>query len=871
MACLLITTSCKTTISTYTSTEEGGNQSIDFYGPQFERTTNWVGWTSIAACTFGGAYAGYRANVALDWRLNGERYIQHGYNAALGGLSGFLVSELATSLFGGSAPNLTERTANKWLLGVNRSLLVVPDNGSDSEEILMRVEGIPKTADSGFQFSNDDDVALFKSVFTHGSRWLSKDLESSAIASDQDFILQLMVAFPNSATRELRTVYIDKTADWEGLLKCANNWPEMKPLIAPRLEGFVNNADRLSTYEGTFGRSAFTDSILDSLCATSDADELLGLMREFPEANSGPNHIRYLNQGTTTDDAIEASKRFPDIASQAESLAFKRVSVVSDLHAYLAEFPNGLHAKVALDDIDSVEFEGLRNVWDYRMYLKDFPNGMHAVDVREKLTAAMRIPENLGSQINTSEMEYNGLISPDGTTLYFTRRGIDGGDEQIWTSELEENGDWSAAAQLDQLTNESSDDVCSVTPDGNTLLLLNNYEPAEDRPIAISHRTEDGWSQPEPQLVTGYYNLAEPGHIAYHQFRLGPDSRTLVMASYQSKGLGEHDLYVSFQTSDGVWSKPRNLGSTINTKSDDVDPFLAADGKTLYFSTNGRPGYGGYDIFMSRRLDDSWVRWSKPVNLGPTVNTSGDDQFFTIPASGDYVYFSSDGLGGEGSSDLFRVALPEQFRPLPLILIAGVVIEEGSKKPLGATIHYEDLATGKEIGVARSDPKTGAYKIALVAGSNYGFRAEADNYIPVSENIDLTNLTDYGEKKQNLSLVPLEVGSTVRLNNLFFDFNKASLRSESVPELSRLADLMRKYSTMVIDIQGHTDSVGTAEYNQKLSVERATAVANYLRGHGVQANRLTVHGFGFTKPASTNISEEGRQLNRRVEFVISKI
>jgi outer membrane protein OmpA-like peptidoglycan-associated protein len=506
------------------------------------------------------------------------------------------------------------------------------------------------------------------------------------------------------------------------------------------------------------------------------------------------------------------------------------------------------------------------SVREYREYLGQFPNGASASVVKSRLAEAMAKPENLGSNVNSYASELAPMISPDGRTLYYVRDGHagndgDGEDQDIWISSQDDLGDWLPAEHPGfPLNNTDPNGVLSVTPDGNSLLLNGGYDGANG--FALSHRDSRGWSYPERIEVRNYYNLSH--YIAAY---LANDARTLLMSIERSDSRGERDLYVSFLGSGGQWSEPRSLGKTVNTSADEGSPFLASDGVTLFFSSYGHKGYGSSDVFVTRRLDNTWRKWSTPVNLGPAINTDDFENSFIIPAAGDYAYYTSS-ASGQGGEDIFRIAVPEFARPKAVVLVTGRVVDQKTGEPLSASIVYETLADGKEVGSARSDPKTGLYKIALPAGATYGFRAESDGYIAVSDNLDLSALRQYEERRADLVLVPMEVGQSVRLNNLFFDFGKATLRKESFSELGRLADVLRRNPNMAVEIAGHTDSVGTAERNQELSQQRANAVAMYLKGKGIGNERVTVAGYGATKPLAPNETEEGRQRNRRVEFVI---
>lgn len=479
--------------------------------------------------------------------------------------------------------------------------------------------------------------------------------------------------------------------------------------------------------------------------------------------------------------------------------------------------------------------------------------------------------ENLGRNINTKYPEHWPVISPDGKTLYFLRENhpdnfAESGD--IWFSTLQADGIWTLAKHLGKPLNTlDGGSVCSVSPDGNTLLLLGLYNQTgriNYEGFSLSHKTKDGWSFPLGVVIKNFYNLNN--HWSGY---LSNDGKKLFMGLQRTDSYGECDIYVSFLQSNNVWTEPINLGATINTIEMDEDAFLAADNVTLYFESKGHGGYGGFDVFMSKRLDDTWTNWSTPLNLGETINTKEDDQEYYITAKGDYAYFAS-GDNSFGELDIFRIKLPEKVKPNPVVLIYGKVLNAKTNEPVEAEIKYEILSSGVESGIANSNPSDGRYKIILPYGKNYGYSAKANGYYSVSENINLEELSEYKEIEKNLYLVPIEVGEIVRLNNVFFDFNKFEFKPESFPELDRVVKFLSDYPTLEIELSGHTDNIGTFEYNQKLSENRVNAVAEYLFSKGIQRNRIIVIGYGETQPADTNESEEGRQKNRRVEFKILK-
>jgi len=481
---------------------------------------------------------------------------------------------------------------------------------------------------------------------------------------------------------------------------------------------------------------------------------------------------------------------------------------------------------------------------------------------------------NLGTNVNTKYTEKWPYIAPDGKTLYYD---VEGDPENLGTTKTDEiyystaidDSTWGKRQNMGwPLNNAWPNCVISASPDNNTLYLLHTYNAdgsGKAAGVSMTTRTEKGWAVPTDVKIQNYYNRA-----SFNEFCMSPNKKVLLMAIQRDDTYGDKDIYASFLQENGEFSEPKNLGQVINTFAAESSPFLAADGVTMYYSTSGYPGYGDADIYMTRRLDSTWTNWSAPQNMGPDINSANWEGYYTIPASGKYAYVVSSNGGIEGSLDLFRVKLPQALKPEPVVLIYGKVLNSKTKEPICASITYNYLSSNKEAGIASSNPKDGSYKLVLPAGAVYSFLAEKESFYSVSENIDVSKLKEYKEIERNLYLAPLEVGETIRLNNLFFDFNKYNLRNESYAELDRVIQLLKNKPTMVIEIAGHTDNVGNDVLNNKLSQDRAVAVKNYLIGKGIQSERIVSKGYGKTKPSTTNETEEGRQMNRRVEFTILK-
>ncbi len=474
-------------------------------------------------------------------------------------------------------------------------------------------------------------------------------------------------------------------------------------------------------------------------------------------------------------------------------------------------------------------------------------------------------PENLGPTINSEGDELMPVISPDGKTIYFCRGDYDAnyGKQDIWYSVQDETGKWVPSINMGPpLNDEYNNFVISVTPDGNTLLLGNVYKPdgTVERGISISHRTADGWTFPEKVNIEYYYNLSE-----YSSFYLANDGVTLLMSIQREDSYGDKDIYVSFLQPNGGFTEPMNLGPTINTAGDESTPFLASDGVSLYFSSTGHGGYGNSDVFFSRRVDSNWTNWKQPRNLGPAINTSGSDLYLKLSAAGDFAYFVST-ENSYGKGDIFRIRLPETLRPLPVLLIYGKVINKKTRTPLEAMISYDRLPDKFEAGIARSD-HLGNYKIVLPAGYRYKFHAKADDFFSFSDSLDLRFLSLYTELERDIELIPLE-DSIMCFRNILFNSGKSALFKESIIELEKIVKFMSTYQDINIDVYAHCDSIGDEDMNQRLSEKRSNEVTNYLFKRGIDPSRVQSEGFGEVRPLWSNYTPEGRQYNRRVEFKV---
>jgi len=490
--------------------------------------------------------------------------------------------------------------------------------------------------------------------------------------------------------------------------------------------------------------------------------------------------------------------------------------------------------------------------------------------------------ENLGPVVNSQFPEYGPFVTADESKLYFTARkdnttggGIDENDyeyfEDVYVTE-KENGKWGFPKNIGPPVNtDTHDGVAGISADGQTLFIYRGDVHGGD--LFESKLTGDEWSDP--------VSLGKNINTKYHESSacLSSDQKTLYFVSNRPDlSYGGSDIFLSHLDSSGNWGPPENLGPVINTQYDEDGVFLAADDRTLFFSSKGHETMGGYDIFWSK-YNDSTHAWSKPVNLGYPINTPDDDIFFVISANGKHGYYASVKNGGYGAQDIYMITFLGKEKGSadstnctviinPVMLFKGRILDAKTLLPIEASIEIVDSADAIPVSTLQSNSKTGKFMVVLPCERNYGIFVSAPGYLFYSENFNIPSMKEYKEAEKDIYLNKIEPGAKIVLKNIFYDFDKATLRPESTYELKKIKTLMDKYPTMKIEIASHTDSVGTFEYNIILSNARAKSVVDWLTTHGIDVKRLEYKGYGKTEPAVSNATSEGRQLNRRTEFTI---
>jgi len=468
-------------------------------------------------------------------------------------------------------------------------------------------------------------------------------------------------------------------------------------------------------------------------------------------------------------------------------------------------------------------------------------------------------PMNLGPEINTPHDEYMPVLTADEGVLIFTRK-INNNEDFYKSNKI--NSKWTVASYLSNQINtaEYNEGAQSVTQDGQYLFFTGC-----DRPqglgkcdIYVSRKVGNDWDVP--------YNLEAPINTGNWESQpsISSDGKTLYFVSNRKGGFGGYDIWKSTLTNKG-WSEPENLGANVNTPFDEQSPFIHPDDNTLYFSSNGWPGMGNMDVFISRRSADG--QWQKPQNLGYPINTNADDSGLTLNANGDLAYFSSNTLKGYGGFDIYSFEMPVALRPQIVTYVKGIITDAKSKIPLEANIEIVDLENNKTVYQNTSE-QDGSFLSTLTYGKDYGLNISKKGYLFYSENFSLHGINNKRQYKIDVHLQGIDAGNKVVLKNIFFDTNKYDIKKESKTELEKLIAFLNDNERVKIEISGHTDDIGDDALNKTLSQNRAKAVYTYLLAQHIDAKRLVYKGYGKSQPIALNTTDEGRQLNRRTEFKI---
>lgn len=489
--------------------------------------------------------------------------------------------------------------------------------------------------------------------------------------------------------------------------------------------------------------------------------------------------------------------------------------------------------------------------------------------------------ENLGTLVNSSYEEISPYLTPDGSKIFFIRENHPdntriGETQDIWWSNLVNDSVTSTGKHLgfpfNTLNNNSID---FQSADGQLRIMkgiYDKYGQFKGKGFSYSTLGIDGWSNPKKIVVKNYAKMTKGIYVG---MCVAPSGNVMILSFSEIAKNDRSELYISKRINDEKWSTPVKITGTLNG---DFAPFVAADNKTMYFSSYARGGYGSADIFMMKRLDETWMNWSEPVNLGDKINTEKWDAYFKVSPTGRYAFLVSS-IGG--NSDIYRLplfakdkeeaAIAEVVKPDPVIIIEGVVKDAETGKTLQTTLEYTNITINQLEGIGRSSSVDGSYKVVLPYGNNYSINAKLAGYYAENLNLDLSQVGEFEIIKRDILLKPIKAEAVIRLNNIFFETAKSVLLPTSESELDGLIAILNENSGMKIEIRGHTDNVGSDALNQTLSENRAKSVVDYLVSKGIASSRLIFKGFGESSPEVTNDTEEGRALNRRVEFRIISV
>jgi outer membrane protein OmpA-like peptidoglycan-associated protein len=487
---------------------------------------------------------------------------------------------------------------------------------------------------------------------------------------------------------------------------------------------------------------------------------------------------------------------------------------------------------------------------------------LFAIEQEKKLAALdYRFePKNLGDEVNSEFSEYFPSLTVDGKKLVFTRR-VNNTNEDFFESSAE-SGTWSIAKSLEGNINTNfNEGAQNISQDGQMLVFTgcnfeNGYGSCD---IYFSLMMKTGWSEPQ--------NIGREINTEFWESQpcLSPDKRELYFASNRPGGYGGSDIYVSRRLANGKWGPPQNLGPTINTPGDESCPFIHADNLTLFFMSNGHPGYGGDDLFLSRRQDNN--QWGTPVNLGYPINTIENEGSLFITSDGNTAYYASDRHDSRGGLDLYTFELREDIKPVPTRWVKGKVYDAKTGAGLPSGLELTDLRLNRVNSKVQTDEE-GNYLITIPTGIDFAFNVNRKGYLFHSETFRLTNVSHDSAFIIDIPLQPLESNANIVLKNIFFETNRFDLKPESTVELDKLVALLQENPDLRVQISGHTDNSGNPASNKTLSENRAKAVVDYLISKGIAAARLEAKGYGDTLPVADNNTEEGKAQNRRTEMTV---
>ncbi len=472
-------------------------------------------------------------------------------------------------------------------------------------------------------------------------------------------------------------------------------------------------------------------------------------------------------------------------------------------------------------------------------------------------------PHVLSDTVNAFAMQYFPVLTADERELIFTRRNGSGqdDDEDLVIAGKDDQGRWMRPVSVSpNINSRLNEGTCTISADGRQLIFTScigrrGYGSCD---LFESRKIGEEWTRPVnlgPEINSAAWE-SQPS--------LSSDGRMLFFVSDRRGGMGNKDLYVSYKLDENRWTKAENLGDKINTPYEEISPFIHVNGRTLFFASNGKPGFGGYDIYRTERENGEWI---DPVNFGFPVNTHEDQFSLFITANGKYGFYSHEDNLKANSSKIVEITIPEELQlRYKSNYVKGIVRDKKTGKPLKAQVELFNINKNELTSSVRSDSVTGEYLMVLTQGADYGLYVSRPGYLFQSLNFNYEVQENLVPVALDVFLEPVETGASGVLNNLFFDFDKYALQDKSFTELDKVIRFLKENPKIRVEISGHTDNAGTLAYNLQLSQKRAQSVATYLITHGIEAARLIQKGYGAQKPLKPNDTDENRQINRRIEF-----
>jgi outer membrane protein OmpA-like peptidoglycan-associated protein len=485
-------------------------------------------------------------------------------------------------------------------------------------------------------------------------------------------------------------------------------------------------------------------------------------------------------------------------------------------------------------------------------------------------------PTDPGDSINTSAEEYWPSLNAEANELVFTRLEtrdkyglkISKPQEDFYLSKHDSSG-WRKAVALGYPVNtDENEGAQTLSADGRLLIFTGCGRPdgIGSCDLYISINKNGKWTIP--------LNMGEPVNSGAWESQpcLSAEGEALLFVSSRKAGKGKKDIWKAEKIAispDGIpqFGNVSNV-SELNTAGNDISPFLHADGKALFFASDGRPGLGGTDLYLTRMVNG---KYSVPVNLGYPINTNRNEEGLVVEISGEKAWFTSDRNPAKGRDILF-FTLSDSLRPDPVSYLKGKVTDAKTGKKLNTEVVLTNLLTNKIVCKIADAENDGIFLVCLPSGQNYGLSISRKGYLFSSENIFLLNgFTKDRPRESNVRLQPIVSGVSTTLKNIFFETNSWVLQAASQSQLDEMAHFMKMNPSVSMEVVGHTDKVGTEAYNLALSQKRAEAVVSELKKRDIEPYRLTGKGVGFSDPVGDNSSEEGRSANRRTEFLIKEV